>query len=55
MSTLRARGVGVILLAIWLMLTGLFVIIKLTFDAETILMAILAFVAGLLILIGGGS
>jgi hypothetical protein len=47
-----ARGVGHILLAIWLILTGLFGMIGLTFNYMGIVMGILALIAGLLILIG---
>jgi hypothetical protein len=48
-----ARGVGHILLAIWLILTGLFTLApSLGFSGVSIVMGLLALIAGLLILIG---
>ena len=46
------RSAGHLLLAIWLILTGLFGVIGLTFNGQGLVMGILALVAGLLILIG---
>ncbi len=46
------RTVGFILLAIWLILTGLIALINLTFPGLDIIMAIGAIGAGILILIG---
>jgi hypothetical protein len=47
--------IGIVLLAIWLILTGLIDLFHLTFDLEGILMGLLALAAGvLLLLIPGG-
>lgn len=47
------KNIGMLLLAIWLILTGLFVLIpRLSFQGEGTLMAILAIAAGVFILIG---
>ena len=47
------KNIGMLLLAIWLILTGLFVLIpRLSFGAEGTDMAVLAIVAGVFILIG---
>ncbi len=43
---------GFVLLGIWLILTGLFTILSLSFQGAGILMAILAIVSGALILWG---
>ncbi|HMB55523.1 MAG TPA: hypothetical protein VKU40_19545 [Thermoanaerobaculia bacterium] len=48
-----ARSVGHILLALWLILTGLFTLVpSLTFNGVSIVMGLLALIAGILILIG---
>jgi hypothetical protein len=47
------KNIGMLLLAIWLILYGLFGLVpRLAFDGEPMLMAILAIVAGVFILIG---
>ncbi len=46
------RNIGMLLLAIWLILTGLFPLLNITFAGFGTIMAILAILAGLLILIG---
>ena len=46
------KSVGMILLAIWLILTGLISLFNLTFPEISIVMGLLALVAGILILIG---
>jgi hypothetical protein len=47
------KNIGMLLLAIWLILTGLAVLApRLTFQGEGTAMAILAIVAGVFILIG---
>jgi uncharacterized membrane protein HdeD (DUF308 family) len=46
------RSVGMILLAIWLILTGLIALFNLAFAGVSIIMGLLALVAGILILIG---
>ena len=47
------KNIGMLLLAIWLILGGLFVLVpRLSFGSEGTLMAILAIVAGVFILIG---
>ncbi len=51
-STVRApRHLGVILLGIWLILTGIIPIVNLTFAGLSLIMAILAIVAGVLIIL----
>ncbi len=46
------RGLGMLLLAIWLILTGLIPILNLSFSGLGMIMAILALAAGVLILLG---
>ncbi len=46
------RSIGMILLAIWLILTGLIAIFNLVFAGLSIIMGLLALAAGILILIG---
>jgi hypothetical protein len=46
------RAVGMILLGIWLLLTGLLPLFTITFEGQDIIMALLALAAGVLILIG---
>jgi hypothetical protein len=46
------RSAGMIVLAIWLILTGVIAIFNLSFTGIGIIMAILAIVAGVLLLIG---
>jgi hypothetical protein len=45
------RKLGMLLLAIWLILTGLIPLLKLSFEALPFVMAILAIAAGVLILL----
>ena len=46
------RSVGMLLLAVWLILTGLFSLLGISFTGFAVLMAILAIAAGVLILLG---
>ena len=46
------RNLGTLLLGIWLVLTGLIRIIDLSFSGLGVIMAVLALVAGLLIVVG---
>lgn len=46
------RSVGMLLLAIWLILTGLFSLLSISFAGFGVFMAILAIAAGVLILLG---
>lgn len=46
------RNIGMLLLAIWLVLTGLVPLLNLSFSGSGTLMAILAIAAGVLILVG---
>jgi hypothetical protein len=45
------KNLGMLLLGIWLILTGLIPLLKLSFEGLGLLMAILAIIAGALILI----
>jgi hypothetical protein len=45
------KKIGVILLSVWLILTGIIPLIKLNFEGLPILMAILAIAAGALLLV----
>jgi len=46
------RNLGMLLLAIWLILTGLTTLVGFSFQGLPVIMAILAIAAGILILIG---
>jgi hypothetical protein len=46
------RNVGMLLLAVWLILTGLVPLLNLSFSGLGTVMAILAIAAGVLILVG---
>jgi hypothetical protein len=46
------RNIGMLLLAIWLVLTGLIPLLNLSFSGLGTVMAILAIAAGVLILVG---
>jgi hypothetical protein len=46
------RNLGMLLLGIWLILTGLLALVNLAFPAQGTIMALLALAAGILILIG---
>lgn len=46
------RNLGMLLLGIWLVLTGLIQLVHLHFSGLSLLMAVLALIAGLLVAIG---
>ena len=46
------KNVGMLLLSLWLIVTGIIPLVKLSFNGLPIVMAILAIVAGVLIAIG---
>jgi hypothetical protein len=46
------RNIGMLLLALWLILTGLIPLLKLSFSGLGTVMSILALAAGILIVIG---
>ena len=46
------RNLGMVLLGIWLVLTGLIPLLQLSFSGLSMLMAILALAAGIALLIG---
>ena len=46
------RNIGFLLLAIWLILTGLIALLGLSFSGLGVIMAILALAAGIFILLG---
>jgi hypothetical protein len=46
------KSIGMLLLSIWLILTGLLQLVKFSFSGLDIIMAILALAAGIFILIG---
>ena len=48
----RNLGLGMLLLAIWLILTGLIALLGLSFAGLSVIMGILALAAGVLILLG---
>jgi hypothetical protein len=48
---MKAKGLGTLLLAIWLIATGLIAILNLSFTGMEIVMAVIAIAAGVLILI----
>lgn len=52
MTVLVTKNVGMLLLAVWLILTGLFSMFNISFEGFGVLMAILAIAAGVLILLG---
>ena len=53
MRNLRlTQNLGMLLLAIWLILTGLIPVLKLSIEGLPLIMALLAIAAGVLILIG---
>ncbi len=52
MALLFKRNVGMLLLAIWLILTGLFSLFSIGFAGEGVIMGILALASGILILMG---
>jgi hypothetical protein len=48
---MKAKGLGTLLLAIWLIATGVITILNLNFIGKDIIMAVIAIAAGVLILI----
>ena len=52
MAARLPKNLGMLLLAVWLILTGLLTLIHLSFAGLGLIMAILAIVAGALLLIG---
>lgn len=53
MSRFRiTKNLGMVLLGIWLIMTGLIPLLKLNFEGLSLIMAILAVVSGALILLG---
>jgi hypothetical protein len=52
MATRLGNNIGMVLLAIWLILTGLIPLLNLSFSGLGLLMQILAIAAGVLILAG---
>ena len=46
------KSIGMLLLSIWLILTGLLAVVKFSFSGLEIIMAILAIAAGVLLLLG---
>ena len=46
------RNIGMLLLALWLVLTGLIPVLSLSFSGLGIVMAVLAIAAGILIAVG---
>ena len=46
------KSMGMLLLGIWLILTGLIPVLKLNFDGFPMIMQVLAIVSGVLILLG---
>ncbi len=46
------KGLGMLLLGIWLILTGLIPLLKLNFSGFPVIMEVLAIAAGVLILLG---
>jgi hypothetical protein len=52
MAIRLTRNLGMLLLAIWLILTGLMPLLNLSFSGAGTIMAILAIAAGVLLLIG---
>lgn len=52
MAVVVTRNVGMLLLAVWLILTGLFSLFNISFAGEGVIMGILALASGILILMG---
>jgi hypothetical protein len=46
------RNIGMLLLAVWLILTGLIPMLNFSFSGQSTVMAVLAIAAGVLILVG---
>jgi len=51
-SPTMKRSIGLLLLAVWLILTGLIPLLNFSFNGLNIVMAILAIAAGILIVVG---
>jgi hypothetical protein len=49
---MRYRNLGITLLAIWLILTGLLPLLNISFPASGVVLALLAIAAGVLLLMG---
>ena len=47
-----SKNIGRVLLAIWLVLTGLFALLAITFPSQAVVMAVLALASGVLLLLG---
>jgi hypothetical protein len=47
-----SKHIGRVLLAIWLVLTGLFALLSISFPSQGIVMAVLALASGVLLLLG---
>ena len=47
-----AKNIGMLLLAIWLILTGMIALFSLSFDGLGVIMGLLAIAAGIFILLG---
>lgn len=47
------KNLGLLLLAVWLILTGLFAVLKFSFEGLPLIMGLLAIVVGVLILLQG--
>jgi hypothetical protein len=52
MKLMKTRGLGMILLSLWLILTGLLPLLSITFSKERIVMEVLAIAAGVFLLAG---
>ena len=52
MKLIKGRGLGMILLSLWLILTGLFPLLSIHFSNQGTLMGILAIAAGVFVLAG---
>lgn len=52
MTITPTKNIGMLLLSIWLILSGLMALVNISFSGLGILMAILALAAGILILLG---
>jgi len=52
MATTLTKNLGMLLLGVWLILSGLLPLLSLTFPGAGMIMAVLAIAAGVLILVG---
>ncbi len=46
------RSIGMILLALWLIITGAIAVLGLTFQGIVVIMGVMAIIAGILLLVG---